>query len=124
MVVCIKYNVHCFLIYSGTENYKVKLKYADEQKEHIRHCFDYYCKKTIRYQAITLYRESAKYAARNVSFEDIPNDYFSECGECDTYPILLFTINKTETHTPILCSLCDRLNKMDNGAQSQKRNIS
>ncbi len=52
------------------------MKYTDEQKEHIRHCFDYYCKKTIRYQAINLYRESSKYAECNVSFEDIPNDYF------------------------------------------------
>ena len=66
------------------------MNYTDEQKEHIRHCFDYYCKKTIRYQAINLYRESSKYAERNVSFEDIPNDYFSECGECDTYPILQY----------------------------------
>lgn len=66
------------------------MKYTDEQKEHIRHCFDYYCKKTIRYQAINLYRESSKYAECNVSFEDIPNDYFSECGECDTYPILQY----------------------------------
>lgn len=66
------------------------MKYTDEQKEHIRHTFDYCCKKTIRDQAITLYQESSKYAERNVSFEDIPNDYFSECGECDTYPILQY----------------------------------
>lgn len=66
------------------------MKYTDEQKEHIRHCFDYYCKKTIRYQAITLYRESTKYAERNVSYEKIWNEYFSECGECDTYPILQY----------------------------------
>lgn len=66
------------------------MKYTDEQKERIRHCFDYYCKKTIRYQAISLYQESSKYAERNVSFEDIPNDYFSECGECDIYPILQY----------------------------------
>ncbi len=66
------------------------MKYTDEQKEHIRHCFDSYCKKTIRYQAITLYRESAKYVERNVSFEDIPNDYFSGRGECDTYPFLQY----------------------------------
>ena len=25
-----------------------------------------------------------------ISFEDIPNDYFSEFGECDTYPILQY----------------------------------
>lgn len=56
------------------------MKYTDKQKEHIRHTFDSYCKKAIRYRAITLYREIAKYAERNVSFEDIPNDYFSECG--------------------------------------------
>lgn len=66
------------------------MKYTDKQKEHIRHCFDCYCKKTIRYQAISLYQESSRYAERNVSFEDIPNDYFSECGECDTYPILQY----------------------------------
>ena len=42
------------------------------------------------YQAINLYRESCKYAERNVSFEEILNDYFSECGECDTYPILQY----------------------------------
>ena len=66
------------------------MKYTDEQKEHIRHCFDYYCKKTIRYQAINLYRESSKYAECNVSFEEIWNEYFSECGECDTYPILQY----------------------------------
>lgn len=66
------------------------MNYTDEQKEHIRHCFDYYCKKTIRYQAISLYQESSKYAERYVSFEDIPNDYFSECGECDTYPVLQY----------------------------------
>lgn len=66
------------------------MKYTDEQKERIRHCFDCYCKKTIRYQAINLYRENAKYAERNVSYEKIWNDYFSECGECDTYPILQY----------------------------------
>ena len=66
------------------------MKYTDEQKEHIRHCFDYYCKKTIQYQAINLYRESSKYADRNVSFDEILNDYFSECGECDTYLILQY----------------------------------
>lgn len=66
------------------------MKYTDEQKEHIRHCFDSYCKKIIRYQAINLYRENSKYAERNVSFEDIPNDYFLECGECDTYPVLQY----------------------------------
>lgn len=66
------------------------MKYTNEQKEHIRHCFDSYCKKTIRYQAITLYQESAKYAEHNVSFEEILNEYFSECGECDTYPILQY----------------------------------
>ena len=38
------------------------MKYTDEQKEHIRHTFDYYCKKTIRYQAISLYQERSKYA--------------------------------------------------------------
>lgn len=40
------------------------MNYTDEQKEHIRHTFDYYCKKTIRYQAISLYQESSKYAER------------------------------------------------------------
>lgn len=66
------------------------MNYTDEQKEHIRHCFDSYCKKTIRYQAINLYWESAKYAERNVSFEDIPNDYFLERAECDTSPVLQY----------------------------------
>ena len=66
------------------------MNYTDEQKERIRHCFDSYCKKTIRYQAINLYRANAKYAERNVSFEEILNDYFSECGECDTYPVLQY----------------------------------
>lgn len=36
------------------------------------------------------YLENGKYAERNVSFEEILNDYFSECGECDTYPILQY----------------------------------
>lgn len=44
------------------------MQYTDKQKEHIRHCFDCYCKKTIRYQAISLYQESSKYAERNDSF--------------------------------------------------------
>ena len=66
------------------------MKYTDEQKERIRHCFDSFCKKTIRYQAINLYRENSKYTERNISFEEIPNDYFSECGKCDTYPILQY----------------------------------
>lgn len=52
------------------------MKYTVEKKKHIRYCFDSFCKKTIRYQAINLYRESSKYAERNVSFEEIPNDYF------------------------------------------------
>lgn len=66
------------------------MKYTDEQKEHIRHCFDSFCKKTIRYQAINLYRESDRYSKRNISFEEILNDYFSECGKYDTYPILQY----------------------------------
>lgn len=66
------------------------MKYTDEQKEHIRHCFDSFCKKTIRYQAINLYRESSKYAERNVSFEEILNESFLEYGKCDTYPILQY----------------------------------
>ena len=60
------------------------MNYTDEQKEHIRHCFDSYCKKTIRYQAINLYRENSKYTEHYGSFEKILNEYFSECGECDT----------------------------------------
>lgn len=66
------------------------MKYTDEQKEHIRHCFDSFCKKTIRYQAINLYRESDKYSKHHISFEEISNDYFSDCGKCDTYPILQY----------------------------------
>lgn len=66
------------------------MKYTDEQKEHIRHCFDSFCKKTIHYQAINLYRKSSKYAERNISFEEILNKYFSECGQCDTYPVLQY----------------------------------
>lgn len=66
------------------------MRYTNEQKERIRHCFDSYCKKAIRYQAINLYRENSGYAEHNVSFEEIPNDYFSECGECDTYTILQY----------------------------------
>ena len=66
------------------------MNYTDEQKEHIRHYFDSFCKKTIRYQAINLYRENGKYAERNVSFEEILNEYFLECGKCDTYPILQY----------------------------------
>ncbi|WP_249311867.1 sigma-70 family RNA polymerase sigma factor [Congzhengia minquanensis] len=66
------------------------MKYTDEQKEHIRHCFDSFCKKVIRYQAINLYRGNSKYIERNVSFEEILNDYFLECGKCDTYPILQY----------------------------------
>lgn len=66
------------------------MKYTDEQKERIRHCFDSFCKKVIRYQAINLFRESGRYAERNVSFEEILNDYFSECGKCDTYPVLQY----------------------------------
>lgn len=44
------------------------MKYTDQEKEHIRHCLDSYCKKTIGYQTITLYRESAKYAEGNILF--------------------------------------------------------
>lgn len=44
------------------------MNYTDEQKARVRHCFDSYCRKTIRYQAINLYRANAKYAERNVSF--------------------------------------------------------
>ena len=66
------------------------MNYTDEHKEYIRHTFDSFCKKTIRYQSITLYRENAKYLERNVSFEEILNDYFSECGERDTYPVLQY----------------------------------
>ncbi len=72
------------------------MKYTDKQKEHIRHCFDSYCKKTIWYQAINLYRANAKYAERNVSFEEILNDYFSECY--DTYPILQYHFEAFEYH--------------------------
>ena len=49
------------------------MKYTDEQKEHIRHCFDSFCKKVIRYQAINLYRGNSKYIAFGYIFS--VNDY-------------------------------------------------
>lgn len=41
------------------------MNYTDEQNERIRHTFDSYYKKTICYQAISLYRENAKYKEHN-----------------------------------------------------------
>lgn len=44
----------------------------------------------IRYQAINLHRESGRYAEHNVSFDEILNDYFAECGKCDAYSVLQY----------------------------------
>ena len=65
------------------------MKYTDEQKEHIIHCFDSFCKTVIRYKAYSLHDIHKRDNARYISFESIA-DYISEYGECDIYPVLQY----------------------------------
>lgn len=66
------------------------MKYTDEQKEHIIHCFDSFCKTVIRYKAYNLHDIHKRDNARYISFESIAGGHISECGECDIYPVLQY----------------------------------
>lgn len=57
---------------------------------------------------------------RNVSFEDIANDYFSECGECDAYPILQYHF---EAFGNIFSINDDRLGKALSKLPKKKRDL-
>lgn len=66
------------------------MKYTIEQKEHITHCFDRFCKTVIRHCAINLYRERDKQIKRNISLDELYAEYSGKCGECDIYPFLQY----------------------------------
>ena len=63
------------------------MKYTDKQREHIIHSFDLFCKRVIRNKAYEIYNKNKRDIERFISFDKVCNEYLSECGELDTYPI-------------------------------------
>ena len=66
---------------------------SDKEKESVRHKFDSYCKKVLRYTAINHNNEIQYITGREVSFSDLPqniypmsvkDEYFSQSRSFDT----------------------------------------
>jgi RNA polymerase sigma factor (sigma-70 family) len=46
--------------------------FTPERKESIRHCFDAFCKKTVKFKARNLYHERRRQRERESNFSDLP----------------------------------------------------
>ena len=66
------------------------MNYTEKEQEYIQKCFYKFFRKVIKYKAINLWKEQAKYAKHFVSYEKIAGEYSLDCGEWDIYPILQY----------------------------------
>ena len=66
------------------------MNYTEKEKEHLIHSFDLFCKRVIKNKAYEIYNRNKRYNERFVSLDKVYNEYLSECGVLDTYPILQY----------------------------------
>ncbi len=50
-------------------------------EEHIRHQFDAFCKKVLKFKARDIYRQYARQAAQEISFSEVPDTQLSHVDE-------------------------------------------
>ena len=56
-----------------------------DQEEHIRHTFDSYCKKVLRYKARTCYSKMQAQAEREITFSALSSQELAELATTDEY---------------------------------------
>ncbi|MDR2783136.1 MAG: sigma-70 family RNA polymerase sigma factor [Treponema sp.] len=56
-----------------------------EQQEHIRHMFDAYCKKVLKYKARTCYKKLQEQEEREVTFSELTERDMAELATTDEY---------------------------------------
>jgi RNA polymerase sigma factor (sigma-70 family) len=61
--------------------------FSPERKAHTEHCFDAYCKKSMRFEARNCYRAIKRKSEREISLNYLTEEYHFELPCLDEYPL-------------------------------------